>query len=558
MISPKDNKARFEASFEGFDAVTTPLHSTPHGDEEFDHSDIDADYSFPDTGFSPPLQETTAKVIARHNNDMNVVKNETIDMRGHYGNDGDHDARVSSKRQRSYASGVENAMSPLRTKARGNDLIRHLQKESIELSPALSRRLRDFDFAQRKRKERYGERSPWGIIGLYDHLTGIRTDIEWAEDAAWRREHNEPYLSWSDFEDAKDTGLNQAFFTYIIMFLCTICLVLSIGVNDWKVEPLTVNPMIGPSAQTLIEVGAKKTSLIVNENQWYRLFSPMVLHAGIIHFVLNMLALWFIGYAVEQSHGFINVAILFIVPAVGGTIMSALFLPEYISVGASGGIFGLIGACLADIVTNWNLLFSKAVNKCDDGSRYRHIKVLVWLILDILLNVLIGMTPFVDNFTHVGGMIYGFLCGLSKLERLSTAFFGVQKPGFFMEFRQNLVRFFGMILSIICIVISVILLARSNGERIANCRGCRYVSCVPFPFWSSYDNKWWYCDDCDLVTADARQNRVTGTYSIMNMTCPDGTIESIDLSASHISDSVYLQRQLPSYCRDYCENLFLN
>jgi len=50
-----------------------------------------------------------------------------------------------------------------------------------------------------------------------------------------------------------------------------------------------------------------------------------------------MLALWFIGSAVEQSHGFLAAALLFILPAIGGTLLSALFLPEYISVGASGG-----------------------------------------------------------------------------------------------------------------------------------------------------------------------------------------------------------------------------
>jgi membrane associated rhomboid family serine protease len=397
-----------------------------------------------------------------------------------------------------------------------NELLRHLFRNDVTDDPALARRLRDFTFAQQKRRETYGYRNPWGIIGLYDHLTGIRVDIEWAEDAAWRREHEEPYLSWADFESAKDSGLNQPFFTYIIMFICTGCLILSIGVNGWKIESLTVNPMIGPSAQTLIDVGAKKTSLIVNDNEWFRLFSPMFLHAGVIHYVLNMLALWFVGSAVEMNHGFINAAILFIIPAIGGTIMSALFLPEYISVGASGGIFGLIGGCIADIVSNWNLLFSKVVNPVNDGKRFRHFWVLIWLLLDILLvrcddyvilskygittsathassklpfqNVVIGLTPFVDNFTHLGGMVYGFLCGLGKLERLSHLFFGVKK-GFLSKFQSSLVRFFGFILSIVCIIITSFVLLRSDGEKITNCRGCRYVSCVPFPFWAEKQDK---------------------------------------------------------------------
>lgn len=168
-----------------------------------------------------------------------------------------------------------------RNAPRRNQLMRHLTRYDLtkstkkipaEISPALRRRLRDFNFAQGKRKEKYGEKNMWGIIGLYDFLSGIRTDVEWAEDAAWRREHNQPYLSWSDFDEAKDTGFNQPFFTYIVLFVCTCCLILSIGVNGWKVEPFSVNPMIGPSAETLIKIGAKKTSLIVDENQWYRLF----------------------------------------------------------------------------------------------------------------------------------------------------------------------------------------------------------------------------------------------------------------------------------------------
>jgi membrane associated rhomboid family serine protease len=524
-----DGKNRLEAAFEAFDS----------------NHDEDARDSFVDAESAIPLEKVVPRVMTP------VAIPVTLPVPP-------PNQRTREKPAGAPRSSPKRATTPRST---NNELIRHLNRSELilnkaddEMSPALIRRLRDFAFAQQKRTETYGERNPWGIIGLYDHLTGIRTDIEWAEDAAWRREQSEPYLSWSDFEGAKDTGLNQPFFTYIVMVLCTVCLILSIGVNGWSVEPLTVNPMIGPSAQTLIDVGAKKTSLIVNEGQWYRLFSPMVLHAGIIHFVLNMLALWFIGYAVEMSHGFLTAAILFIIPAIGGTIMSALFLPEYISVGASGGIFGLIGGCIADIVTNWNLLFSKEVNH-SEGSRFRNVKVLIWLLLDILLNILIGLTPFVDNFTHLGGMVYGFLCGLSKLERLSTAFFGVQK-GLLSRLQSSLVRFFGLTLSIICIIITTFVLAKSEGKRIANCPGCRYVSCVPFPFWSDYDDKWWYCDDCDLVEADARHSTVTNLYSSMTMTCPDGDSEFIDLSGSQISDPIFLQKQLPKYCRDYCDHLF--
>lgn len=60
------------------------------------------------------------------------------------------------------------------------------------MAPALARRIRDFQFAQDKRRRKYGDERPWGILGLYDHLAAIRVDVEWAEDAAWRRANGEP------------------------------------------------------------------------------------------------------------------------------------------------------------------------------------------------------------------------------------------------------------------------------------------------------------------------------------------------------------------------------
>ena len=362
------------------------------------------------------------------------------------------------------------------------------------------------------------------------------------------------YCAWAEFEASKNQGFNRPLFTYFILFICTGVLIASIGVNGWKVEPVSINPMIGPSAETLVQLGAKETFLIVNENEAWRLVSPMVLHAGLIHYFLNMLALWFIGSAVEQSHGFIPAMILFILPAIGGTVLSAIFLPEYISVGASGGIFGLIGACLSDIVMNWNLIFSDFVN--EGGSKKRHAMVLFFLFLDIVINCLLGesrvkcmqasnvcgfifptfivpflrwlqifskvlphilisspvmrgsipstiqgITPLIDNFTHMGGMLFGFLCGMSTMERVSHAFFGVEEKRCWGTFKNIFARFFGLIISIAGIMAATIILL--EGDGVTNpCESCSALSCISFPPWNPQDNRWWYCDDCSQVTAE--------------------------------------------------------
>jgi hypothetical protein len=167
--------------------------------EAFEPSEHQNDSSFVDAEFSIPLEDPNISQLEHDMLDEEYepvpVPREPIEV----GNGG----VISSTPKR-------NAI-PRRNN--GDQLIKHLngrieilsEKDEEKMTPALKRRLRDFSFAQQKRRETYGEKNPWGIIGLYDHLTGIRTDIEWAEDAAWRREHNEPYLSWSDFEGAKDT-----------------------------------------------------------------------------------------------------------------------------------------------------------------------------------------------------------------------------------------------------------------------------------------------------------------------------------------------------------------
>lgn len=274
---------------------------------------------------------------------------------------------------------------------------------NIVLSTELDRRVRDFRLAQQKRWNKYGSAKKWGVFGMYNHLNTIRLDLEWTQDAAWRRQYNQPYLSWNDFDTkmVHSRKEKQLYCTYGIILICTIMLIMEFYINDWQMAPLSQNFMFGPSAESLIKSGARDTNLIVTQGQWYRIVSPLVLHAGIIHYLLNMVAISFIGAAIEQCHGPCRTLLLFIIPGVGGNILSAIFLPNYISVGASGGIFGLLGGCIADIILNWKLLFIRNISEeesngtnnddTNHNSNYavfrRNFWSVFWLFLDILVNV---------------------------------------------------------------------------------------------------------------------------------------------------------------------------
>ena len=154
-------------------------------------------------------------------------------------------------------------------------------------------------------------------------------------------------------------------FTWSLIIVCCSLMVWEFGVNGWSVAPLSENPMIGVSMSTLVECGARVTSLIVLDGQVWRLLSATFLHSGLVHLLFNMSVLYFVGRGLERAHGAPTVLLIFLVGGVGGNVLSALFLPQYVSVGASGGIFSLLGATLADIVMNWGLIFSEAVPRTE-------------------------------------------------------------------------------------------------------------------------------------------------------------------------------------------------
>jgi membrane associated rhomboid family serine protease len=84
----------------------------------------------------------------------------------------------------------------------------------------------------------------------------------------------------------------------------------------------------------------------VAAGDWWRLFTSMFLHYGPIHLAFNMLALWWFGAAVEGVLGRGRYLLLYIVSGLAGSAGALLFSPESATVGASGALFGILGAAL--------------------------------------------------------------------------------------------------------------------------------------------------------------------------------------------------------------------
>lgn len=153
---------------------------------------------------------------------------------------------------------------------------------------------------------------------------------------------------------------------------------------------------------TLVQLGAK-VNVLINNGQPWRLITCAFLHGGLAHIAFNMYALKIIGSEVEYVYGKVKYIVIYLISALGGSIFSYLFNSDSISVGASGAIFGLLGAMI--------IFGIKHKNKV--GKEY-----IINLLKVLLINIFIGVTlSNIDNGAHIGGLIFGGISALMLKDR---------------------------------------------------------------------------------------------------------------------------------------------
>lgn len=158
---------------------------------------------------------------------------------------------------------------------------------------------------------------------------------------------------------------------------------------------------------TLVKFGANYAPL-VKIGEWYRLFTSILIHIGILHLLCNMYSLYVIGPQLESFYGKWKYLLIYLLSGVVGNLFS-LLLTDGISAGASGAIFGLFGA----------LLYF--------GYHYRiYLGTVIksQIIPLIILNLLIGFTSSgIDNAAHIGGLIAGTLASSAVGVKYKTTTF---------------------------------------------------------------------------------------------------------------------------------------
>ena len=146
----------------------------------------------------------------------------------------------------------------------------------------------------------------------------------------------------------------------------------------------------------LLVFGAKFGPFI-SEGEYYRLFTCAFLHGGLIHLLCNMYSLYILGPQINAVYGTYKYISLYIICCFTSSLMSLICAPNTISVGASGAIFGLMGALIA-----FAFIERKRIDK----------RFMSGLLQVLVLNLIIGMSiRNIDNYGHIGGLLGGLIVG---------------------------------------------------------------------------------------------------------------------------------------------------
>jgi rhomboid protease GluP len=154
--------------------------------------------------------------------------------------------------------------------------------------------------------------------------------------------------------------------------------------------------------RVMVYLGAIVRGLLA-EGEYHRLVAAMFLHGGFLHLFLNMWALYQLGMIFEAMFGSLRFLVTYFVAGITASIVSSMFIPPGVpGVGASGAIFGILGALIISIKRSplW---------RGREWTRILTRQLSIWA----GINILIGFTvPGIDNAAHIGGFVAGLILGL--------------------------------------------------------------------------------------------------------------------------------------------------
>ncbi|KAF2361717.1 Peptidase S54 rhomboid domain [Trinorchestia longiramus] len=190
-------------------------------------------------------------------------------------------------------------------------------------------------------------------------------------------------------------------------------------------------------------------------DQFYRLWTSLFIHAGVFHLAITLFLQFFFMRDLEKLAGPVRIGMIYIISGIAGNLASAIFVPYRAEVGPSGSQFGLLACLFVEVINCWPLI--------------RH----PWSALGRLVGMtgvlfLIGLLPWVDNYAHIFGFIFGFLLSYALLPFVS---FGPY------DRRRKVLLIWVCLLAVLVMLSALIILFYVT--PIYECKICEYLNCIP-------------------------------------------------------------------------------
>lgn len=197
-------------------------------------------------------------------------------------------------------------------------------------------------------------------------------------------------------------------------------------------------------------------------DQFYRLFTALFLHAGLIHLSFTVVLQYYIMRDLERLLGSKRMAIIYILSGVAGYLASATFVPYHTQVGPSGSQFALLSCLMAETINGWKLLENPTSS-------------LLKLVLIALGLFILGLLPWIDNYAHIFGFIVGLMLSLALTPYLTP----------FSDAYSRRIKVIQIWVCITLVILIFVLLPLPLYIfPLYKCSWCRYLDCWPLtPNW---------------------------------------------------------------------------
>ncbi|KAJ7371059.1 hypothetical protein OS493_028222 [Desmophyllum pertusum] len=192
-------------------------------------------------------------------------------------------------------------------------------------------------------------------------------------------------------------------------------------------------------------------------HQWYRLITPIFLHLGVIHLFTNLCFQLPVGILIEREIGTVRMALVYMISGIGGNLFCGLFTPLTPQAGASGALFGLVALLIIKLLQ----LRHEVKRPC--------LEALVLLGV-VLVSFALGTLPYIGNFVHIGGFLFGVFASLAFLPRRN---FRCHNLALYSCFKG--ISF--VVLFTLIVVMSVAFFLVKDSQF---CSWCKYIDCVPY------------------------------------------------------------------------------